>query len=512
MRSRRPRPWSWVLRGGAPAVLLGVLLLAQRGAASETSTLQRSEGLTKFYAGQYRDALALFNAAVQADPEDIEARYYRGVTAGRLSVVDPTINLDEAIGDLQTVVARQPDLQQAPLELGILLVRAERYTEALPWLQRAQAVDELSASASLFLALAQYRLTQYDAAQANFRRAAYQEEFRLPSRYYEGLIFYYHREDATQAEDAFRDVVRRDPDSEMGREAAEFLDQLGQPERYELHAATGLEYDSNIVLAPSDESAQAFGVTDKSDGRAVITLGGRYAPWLTPDVQLSLGYDFYQSLYFQDTNYDLQDHRPSAELTGRTAWARFGLLAQYDFDLLDGDSFLNQVAALPWVAVPEAGFGQTELFYRFRTQNYLDTRFQRLDADNNAVGIRQIVYLMGLDRFAWAGFRFDDSTAVRQGQDAFAYTGYRPEIGVGWTFPDFALSTELAYQFYYRDYATASGGRHDDENDVQLSVVRRLNAWLLLRGAYLGTFNDSNQGTYSYDRSIVSLALEARFR
>ncbi len=51
--------------------------------ANESSERLYSRGLVEFHAGRYAPALALFDAAVAADPRDAVALYYRGVTRGR---------------------------------------------------------------------------------------------------------------------------------------------------------------------------------------------------------------------------------------------------------------------------------------------------------------------------------------------------------------------------------------------------------------------------------------------
>lgn len=485
------------------AVVFGLCMLwCGRSAASPESVILRSQGLTKFYAREYAEALSLFDDAFQTDPTDIEARYYRGVTLGRLG------EAERAVEDLRAVATAEPDLHQAQLELGIALFNAERYEEAIPWLERAQASADMSAPASLFLGLTQYRLAQDDAALQNLQRVAQVEELRLPARYYQGLIFY-RRGDALRAEEAFSDVIAMSPATDMGREASHFLDVLDAGRPYDLHAGAGIEYDSNIVLAPSDSQdavEQAFGITNVSDGRVFVTAGGRYVPWRTHLVRLSVGYDFYQSVYFQNTDFSLQDHRPSADITVRTSRAQFGLVGQYSFDLLGTDAFLHQFIAMPWIAVPEGEFGETELLYRLRSQDFLDRRFEPLDAYNHAVGLRQLIFLNGIERYVWLGYRFDLNDTAGAGLEIFGYTGHRPEIGVAWALPKYAVGTELSYAWHHRDYDRLS--RRDNEHDVRAVILKRLSDRFAVRAAYLGTFSDSTIDTFSYDRHVVSLGLE----
>ena len=513
-------------------VILPALVAAPIAAhASEESQLYVKRGLIKLHAGQqatggpmatarekltgvprreYREAAELFDAAVKADPNDIYALYYRGVTRSRLG------ETEAAVLDLQEVVNRgaalnQAELSQVNLELGIALVNAHRYTESLPLLEKAANAPSLSAQAHFFLGVARFRGGDQNGALSDFTRADTDPELRVAARYYEGLITY--REGRfDQAQDAFRDVVRENPGSQMGREAAAFLEAMGAGPAYRLYAGFALEYDSNVVLAPSSEQEQVkFGITSQSDGRAVVTLGGRYLAWRTDRVQLTLGYDFYQSIYFQMTDFDLQDHRPGVELVGHTDFAELGFRTQYDFDLLGTISLMQQVIASPWIRIPEADWGHAELFYRMRWQDYLDNTFQSLDAINHAVGAREVIYVAGPERYLWLGYRFDLNDSTRRSGDQFGYDGNQGLVGVGWTFPSVATDAEVSYGFDYQDYDSASQGRRDKESTVTAVAVKHLSERYLLRAAYLGTFNDSNQAAFNYNRNIVSLGMEARF-
>src|SRR5262245_46308749 len=111
-------------------------------AADEPAFLY-SEGLEQFRAKKddYRAALALFDQAVAKDPDDVAARYYRGVTRARLG------ENEGAIEDLEWVLTQRPGFDRAALELGIVLVNDGRYAEALPRLHQAVLAPDLAAPA-----------------------------------------------------------------------------------------------------------------------------------------------------------------------------------------------------------------------------------------------------------------------------------------------------------------------------------------------------------------------------
>ncbi len=492
------------------------LLSAVVAAAAEESERLYARGLVEFHANRLSEALKLFDQAVQADPQNIDALYYRGVTHGRLD------DVKAAVVDLRAVVAARPNFVQAALDLGVALVQAGEFAEAIPWLEKAQKVADFSAQASLFLGLAQLRLQRTAEARRNLQLAATSDSsLLLPARYYEGVAGY-QEQNWKQAEDDFAFVVAISPGSEMGKEAAAFLETLrqGKPAAqggarapYQLYADVGFQYDSNVVLAPGQDvlKVQNLNVGRREDGRAVFTVGGLYAPWQTERLQLLIGYEFYQSLHFHRTDFNLQDNRPSIQLIVNEGPVRLGMLGRYDFYLLSDNTFLQEATALPWVEVSEGNYGRTELYYRMRRRDFLKQPFLGLrDAFNHAAGLRQLAYLGVQERYLWVNYQFDREDPINAIGNQFAYDGQEVGGGVGWAFP-WGITTELGYKYRHERYAQQSLGRRDDEHHVLFAAEKPLNEWLDVALEYFGTINNSTESTFQYDRNIVSLSMGVRF-
>jgi tetratricopeptide (TPR) repeat protein len=485
--------------------LAAVLACAASAHGSEQSELLYSRGLVRLHDGKLAEASDLFDRAVAADPDDVYALYYRGVTRARLG------RYDAAIEDLKTVAERRPDLDQAPLQLGIALVKAGRYEEAVPWLDRAQRAPPVYAEASFYLGIAELRLGRYQEAAASLTRAERDPELATAAHYYQGVVAYQQRQ-WKEAAEHFSAVVRRTPGSAMGGQAADFLDKLKAEERprVNVYGQVGFEYDSNVVLAPSNETIKnSLGISNQDDGRAVIDVGGTYVPWRTERAELQLGYEFYQSLQFHLTSFDLQDHRPSVQLTYQTDRARFGFAAQYDYDLLETSSFLQGVEALPWIVVPEAGLGRTELYYRFRWRAFYQQPYESLlDAYNYSPGIRQLFYIRGPQRYAWLGYRFDRQDPINSAGRQFGYDGNEASVGIGWALP---LQVAAQAGYAYRSESYDGTSRHDDEHRLSAVFERGITGHLGVVVGYYGMFNDSNEKAYRYERHIASVALRASF-
>ncbi len=497
--------------------ILAAVSSAGIAGASEQSMRLYSQGLVDFHANRLHEALRRFDEAVAADPGDMYARYYRGVTRGRLN------DSAGAIADLRTV-AEAHTVKQAPLELGVMMVEAGEYEQAIPWLQQAQSVPTLEARASMFLGIAQLRTGSTPAARRNFDRAEQKDPaLRLPARYYRGVAAYQDGK-WSDAEQDFEYVAAYDPASDMGREAAAFLQKIrsGDYSRWEVYGVFGLQYDSNVVLGPSngalnDVALKELRISNQADGRGVITLGGIYIPWRTETFELSGGYEFYQSLYFQLTDFNLQDHRPSMQAVVTADIFQFGLLGRYDYYLIsDEQSFLQEATALPWVAINEWDTARTEVFYRMRRRDFKDQTYQLRNAFNHEVGFRQLYSFGAPARYVTVGYRYDHESPINSAGNVFAYNGNQVDVGGGWSFP-FGILTELGYAYRHEDYDSQSSVfdpptiRKDNENLVYVTLYKQLTEYLALTAGYFGDFNDSNQPQFQYTRNVASVAAEVRF-
>src|SRR5690242_4075470 len=85
--------------------------------------------------GDYRNAIAVMQRAIQGSPDD--ALYYN--TLG--SILGSANEFDAAIAALRFACELQPDLAIAWFNLGVMLTRSVRHAEAIDVLRRAIAID-----------------------------------------------------------------------------------------------------------------------------------------------------------------------------------------------------------------------------------------------------------------------------------------------------------------------------------------------------------------------------------
>lgn len=510
----------------APAIL-AVLLAASGVEGGERSQMLWSRGLIELQAGRNQAALDLLQEAVDSDPRDVQARYYRAVARSRVG------DRAGAIEDLRVVLAEQPDFDEAALDLGVALIEEQQFENAVPWLEQAQRAPALKVRASLFLGIAELRARHLLAAQQNFARVANDPEHGLTARYYSGVADYQlgNRE---AAEKAFTEVVAAQPDSAIGQEAQRFLDLMrgGGQRWYTLSGALGINYDSNVILAPAIGAGDAesiLGVSQQSDGEIVLRAGVLAVPWKRPDAAVSIGYDFFQSYHFQLVEFDLQNHSVTAQVGGEKGLFRYGLLGRYDYSLLDTQSFLQAATASPWLTIRTADIGHLALYYRMIWSDYKQVVFAVRDSYDHAFGATEFFELGTPELALSLGYQFNfEVPDIEQGfvnagaftvdqAESFAYHGNEVNVGALWQLP-LEVWGEGRFAYRYEYFApesalyTPSGTRRQD-NEFILSLAFRRQIWDNITGvvAYLGNFNESNDPVFEYNRNVVSVGLEARY-
>ncbi|MFT4572312.1 MAG: Tfp pilus assembly protein PilF [Hyphomicrobiaceae bacterium] len=496
---------------------IAVLVAFACGAASpsfatESGRAERlySKALVEFHADRPEAAATLLEQAVALNPQDAQAQYYLGVTLGRLG------RLDEAADALQIAAERAPSLLRADLELGWVLISAGRHDEAAVVLAQARGRESTAGRANLLDGINEVRRGNYAIARERLNTAVTTDPSQVvPARYYRGLAAY-EAHDLVAAEEDFSYVAETVPTDQMGIEAQKFLDRIGDEltPSFRMRAGIGFEYDSNVSLAPNDDSLSRdqLGITNKDDVRTVLTAGGSYAIHADENFQVSVSYDVVQSLHADLSEFDLQTHRLGAQVAHFRGPITLGLNGTWGYSFLDTESFLSEGALMPWLRVAEGEFGHAELYYRLRNRDYiLDPFAAPRDSFNHTAGARQFFYLDGSDRYVSLGYRWDHDDADNAVGKRFNYDGHQFEAGVGWRFAG-EITADAIYAYKLEDYSHPDAlGRDDDEQTVVVRAEKRLGRLLWATASYVTRLNDSNQAAFDYDRHIGSVGLEARY-
>lgn len=481
--------------------------------ANVASQVHYSRGLISFHQARWSEALAAFDQAVQADPRDARARYYRGLTHARLG------DSRRAVEDIEAALREDPNLPHAQLDLGIAYLSLGEWAPAVAALERAYKTKEERWVAAFFLGLALYQQQRLDEALRYFEEAQADPEVRAAAAYYAGLI-HTKREREDVARPLFETVVRELPGSEIAAASQRYLARGGRTgtgqKPWWVYGRGAFEYDSNVSIGPKDNPPSvAQDITEKSDGRVVVGAGLRYTLWDDADWSAALGYDLSQSVHFDLRRFDLQGHKLSGELAVyRPAWSA-GLGAGYAFYALDYQSFFHEGLVTPWLTWHATETAATQAFVAFRGRDFFRRPYDPgRDARNYGPGLRQYFSLGRPDRMLVLGYQYELEDTVSNGPQGrtFDYQGHELRIETSWTWAE-TWNLQAGYAFRNHSYDHRESGfgmrkRSDDAHEFALSARYPLGQAVALNAAYIGQIHDSNVKVFEYDRHILSVGVQ----
>jgi tetratricopeptide (TPR) repeat protein len=508
VRWRRALRMAWLW-----SVLLAWILASSAARADVVSQVAYARGLVAFHQAQWNEAIAAFDEALGADPQDARARYYRGLARARVG------DTGGAVEDIEAALRLQPDLPHAWLDLGIAYLSAGRLADARTALERAVERGHERHVAEFFLGLVLYRLGERDRAATLLQQAQVDPEVRLPAAYYTGLIAV-QQGAPERARSLLEGVAREVPNTEIGVAAARYLSggEVSEPQvrQWRLHGRVGFEYDTNVTLGPSSVTiATPRDITEQSDGRIVVAAGAQYRFLENSPFSLSASYDFSQSVHFDLTAFDLQGHRLALSVAGRRDPWSYGLSGGYNFFALNYQTFFHEGLATPWLTYHWSDSAATQAFVAFRGRDFLRRPYDPgRDARNYAPGVRQYLRLGATDRLLALGYQYEIEDTVSSGPQGrtFAYRGHVLDTELHWRIAErWLVNAGYAYRRY--DYENVESGfglrkRKDDGHQFALGVAYPLSDHVAWTFGYIGHRHDSNVSLFEYDRHIVSTALE----
>ena len=388
---------------------------------------------------------------------------------------------------------------------GEVAYHAKRYAEARDLFSDAVAADDRDAEAHTGLGLALLALGQRAEAVRAFDRAlALRPDDMAAVR---------GRDAALAGEGGVGPGVWQERWRERRGETGPVVEPLpGAGKRWEVHASTGVEYDSNVTLTPRGDVIPGLG--KQGDVGFVLSGGGRFDVVDRPNLLFRLEYDLYQTLYTELHDFDFRSQR----IRGTASYALLpqlwaGVQGGYNYYTLGSDSYLSEPYVAPFVSFLQQSWGMAQLAYRHAGDTYLSNPFHEVrDGPSDGFGASESLFLAG-GAYVNVGYQLvvenPDST---QGND---YQVISNQVYVGGGFPAW-WHTFVDLMYLYRNdnytepnsFADFQKTRDDNGFLVYAAVRRPITAYLSAVLGYYGTINDSNIDEFAYNRHVVRAALE----
>jgi Flp pilus assembly protein TadD len=501
----------------------------------EKYDLNFAKAMSAFRKGDYEQSQSLFREALQAKPGDPDANYYLGHSLLRSG------KPDEAATVFRHMLERDPQSGRALLGLGITEYNRGQYEKALDSLQAAEKLMPEDPLVHYYQGLAYHRLQSFEESRRRFSQAMTLSPDLAPSaRYYSGVGYYRHG-DLERARAEFEAVAQARPGTELARLAEEFLKltrealPAAEPKRWDLTFSTSFEYDSNVVLLPggTQPPAGATGISQQQDYRTVLYGGGDYRFIQSDTWVAGASYGFYQSFHHTLSNFDVQDHSPTAYIQRQFGQLRVSAQYLFNYTEVGREPYLVAQTGQTFFTLAERGGGAfTQVQVRYQNKDFQDDRFpgnSARDGKNWLVGLSQYLLFAENTGHVRAGYVFDaDRTGAgdpfvsgpfSNPASDWAYKGHRLFAGLGLP-PVWALRTDVAFDYYWQLYdnpnsfSSASGDfyrRRDEILSVSASVSRSLTKNLSLAFQYSYIRDQSNVQAFDWNRSIYSISLTGQF-
>ena len=524
---------SCILRG----FLLSVAILliagssyAQGALSSETYDLNFSKGLAEFESRRYDSAEKFFRKALEAKPGDPRATFYLGQTLTRAQ------KYGEAEAVFRKLLQMQSGSGRAYLGLGIVLYNQERYREALDSLALAEKASPDEALVYYYQGLSHFKLAEYQQMPPRFLRAmTLGPDLSSSAHYYSGLA-YYQQGILDEARAEFEEAQKLQPESEFGKSAAAYLEQIKtgvpiqQRKRWDLIFSVSSQWDDNVVLLPSGFSPPAgpTGISRSSDYRTALYLRGEARAFEQGPFVAGASYALYQSFHRTLSAFDVESHTPTVFVQHTAGPVQTRLQYIYDYVLVGRSPFLVAHSIAPLITVRESPTLLTQVLLKYQNLDFKDGRFQFnsfRDGHDWLAGAMQYWFFAKTTGHVRVGYTYDEyitagkdvSLAFQASAADWAYRGHKASVGVSLP-PFYKIILDAGFDYYVQLYDNANSFsplgdvfREDKVYNYYATAMRRLTEHFSLGFQYVHTDDNSNIAAFKYKRNIYGLVLTGQF-
>jgi opacity protein-like surface antigen len=281
---------------------------------------------------------------------------------------------------------------------------------------------------------------------------------------------------------------------------------------FDVEIAAGVDYDSNISVNQLDTN------TGQDDFAAALEADFDLTVPLGPNTEFQLGYGFSQSLHFDFTDFDLQSHLATADISHDFGIAEIGAAYRFANSRLGGDPFLTMHQVNPYIS---KFIGKT--LYVRAGYTWSDKDFEEptaisppptRDARNSSFGGDVYIFLDGVKTYIVGGYEREMEKAV---SDEFDFHGdnFRVRFAQRFRFGASDAELSLGYRLEDRNYDNVTPSiltERDDKRqrfqaDLELSITD--NAFVRLEYEY-GDYR-SNLPSADFKQNLAGVRLGLKF-
>ncbi len=485
------------------------------------------DGVDELDMGNFDEAARLFEKASLLEPENLEYRYYLGVSYVRLK------KNREALDIFESLTKKDPRLfLKAYFDIAAIYSSEKEYEKAILTLQEAEKIDPNNGRVFLDMGYAYKDAGQYDQAIRCFGRARELDpKLRQISVYMTGAT-YLEEEEFDKASQMFKETVELDPKTPLAESARQTIPRAEEAawarKPWYLVTSFNWGYDDNVARDPLEEIAggPVTGGTGKGDQYQIFFLRGGYKFLNLKKMEAGVGYTLYSLGYRDWTDSNVTSQSPHAYF--QADWNPVFFRFQYDFTYFYAGgkkqginppiylTFANNSYArlrmhsfMPTISILEPYNLRTDINLIYQIKDYLDG--VTADSSRYAADITQSYQVPGTQILPRIGYR----TAYEpSGDDPSTYSYHELMAGIaGNIYWEIWGDLSFAYmRTHYPDF-TPSDGRRDSTYTTTFSLKRYLIDRLLLTFSYIHIRNDSDyvspqgEDLYTFRKNVYALEI-----
>lgn len=429
----------------------------------------------------------------------------------------------EAEAKFEQAMNLDPENKSYNFKYGVALYRTEKFNDALVSLKLASVEPKNENERLYFMGLTHYRLKELPAAMDIFTSVAKSDDSIMgpSSEFYRGVIFFTQEKwDAAKA--SFEKVIDTSKDPAMDQQAEEYIENIAnamaiaklRENKFTFMGTVGAMYDSNVLLAPDNASDQGSN-TNISDFR-LLTVGDlEYRPLFTDRHELFVkaNASLTNSLKNESAPADPYLYSIAAPYSYKGAMGKkaFKFTVKPGYEMLymaptgSGTkvSTLNSYFVLldTTIIMNPTWFANYNFEYRGDDSQLASSVGQEnADAAKYSLRTNQTVFLdKGRKKALIGSLGYVMNAAKGENKKYNRYEG-----GVTFTKPwKWDTTWNLGLAFYSLKYPDESNSRSDFNTTLSTGLTKPVREWLIwgLSGSY--TKNDSNVTAQEYSKFTV---------
>ena len=512
-------------------MLNAMLILSAQPLMSQDQNPDLQRGIAEFRQENFEEAVDSLSKAVVAEPASSLPSYYLGLTYKGLQ------NYGEAKKYLNNAMNLSPKIKEIYLELAEVNYQLGDLQDAMDILIKAENENVRPGQTAYMKGLVQLAMNKNLEAVESFKKTREASPELVQAADYQMGLAYLNEGLLEEAEARFKDVISKDPNSDMAVFAGNYLDKIPgkKRERIPLRYYLGLhfQYDDNVVLRPDDESA-AENISDEEDYREVVTAGVEYFPQTKGPAGIDAHYSLYYSRHHDLEEYDVHSHSfvlvPNYRINKDS---KVSLALGYGYMWVDDETYLATGSISPTYTLLINKSHTLQTYFSYQKKEFLSSPVnsdEDRDADEYSLNFNW-VYFFAQEEGSLIPFKekFDlSSFSQNKGYFNFHYRISKEDTdGTNWDYVGSKLTLTTLVPLHektkllvsgdadYRNFKNTHTVFNEERRDISYGISTLLfyrfvkNADVQFLYAYRSY--DSNLALYDYDRNLFSIGVELRY-